>query len=124
MADVTESVDCLGLLITSLGRISPPLERDFVVGIPRDSSSSFNGTVVSDLVPSSAGMMGKDGQRHIHGPISVLFIGPWSHRSFCILSVVHSSHAVSLRKQLDSVFLSRGDVIDGCRWRGGRGCLI
>jgi len=29
-----------------------------------------------------------------------------------------------LRKQLNSVFLSRGDVMDGSGWRGGRGCLI
>ena len=56
----------------------------------------LTGTVSSDLVPSTAGMVGKNGQRHT------------CH------SAVRSSQAVSLRKQLDSVFLSRGDVMDGC----------
>jgi len=88
------------------------LEGDVIAGIPRDPresrgngfESEFNpegrsgmvpvltGTVGSDLAPSTAGMVGKDGQRHTGHPV------------FC------SSHTVSLRKQLDSVFLSRGDV--------------
>ena len=66
----------------------------------------LTGTVGSDLVPSTVGMVGNDGHRHTGHPV------------FCSL------HAVSLRKQLNSVFLSRGDVMDGSGWRGGRGCLI
>jgi len=70
---------------------SPPLDRDIVAGFPQENGfeSEFNpakrsgivpvltGTVGSDLVPSTAGMVGKDGQHHT------------GH------SVVRSSHAVS-----------------------------